>query len=134
MLEMNKGDSEDLSNFWSVRLLPQLQRRAHVLSRTVSPKTWICEQQAESKLAFAKATQQSIIYAWSVRYQKNARSYTSVSRVLDYKKAFDSMEISVVLKALNTIGINPEYIDLLQELNVDGRTEIKDVSRPHQYL
>lgn len=59
---------------------------------------------------------------------------TSVSRVLDYKKAFDSMEISVVLKALNTIRINAEYIDLLQELNVDCRTEIKDVSRPHQYL
>ncbi|CAM4652739.1 unnamed protein product [Leuciscus chuanchicus] len=53
-----------------------------------------------------------------------------VLALVDYEKAFDSVEINAVLLALQQQGIGDEYVALLQELNSNCATTITLFDRP----
>ena len=53
---------------------------------------------------------------------------------IDYEKAFDSVELNAVLRALVEQGIDSNYVELVKYANTGCSTDIKIFHRDIKYL
>ena len=70
---------------------------------------------------------------WRLKPHKLSKATQSTSQYvlplcllfIDYEKAFDSVELNAVFKALIERGIDPNYVELIKEANTGCSTDIK---------
>ncbi|KAH7704683.1 reverse transcriptase [Aphelenchoides avenae] len=125
VLIFKKGDPEDIANYRPICLLSTVYK---VFTKTILNRlTDTLDAAQPPEQAGFRSGYCTLDHLQTMnQLQEKAREFGRHLYVVfvDYEKAFDSVEVNAVWNALDEQGVDPRYVRLLEEANVDCSTDI----------
>ncbi|MFH4984953.1 hypothetical protein AB6A40_011662 [Gnathostoma spinigerum] len=121
---MKKGGAEDLGNYRPFTFLSQIYKISTrvILERIKDLEVLCSREQAGFRRGFSTLDQTHVIRQLTEKCDEYQLPLCYA--FIDYKKAFDSVELMAVLNSLHDHRINPAYVNLTEDLNSDCTTDI----------
>ena len=121
-----KGDVENVGNYRPICSLPALYKLfSTILYRRLSPR--LDQEQAEDQAGFRSSCQTTDHLATYRMLEQKCHEWGIKMWIatIDFTKAFDSITHKSIWKALNSCGINHEYISLLKKVCEDQKASVQ---------
>ena len=131
LFRSKKGDREDLKNYRPICLLSHIYKLfTKIIVERLSQH--LEEQQPREQAGFRKKYSTMDHIFTLTQLLERAREYRLPLCVafIDYEKAFDSVEINAVMRALKEQGVAAQYVNLLKEANTGCTTDVVLLQSP----